>query len=140
MIVCPVLPGPPSFPDWPSVRKKPRGSENAAWMAAQRIVRLKDYAEDYPDLARRLGLDPKTVRTYYRGESGASLEAVATAVRVGGVDAHWLLTGEGLPYQEDVRRAQAAGKDPFVLNALQKAREVVADLERAAGVDAAHDS
>lgn len=107
-------------------------------MAAQRILQLKEYLEEYPALARRLGLDPKTVRTYYRGESGASLEAVAMAVRVGGVSAHWLLTGEGPQYTKGARQEGTAIVDPLVVGALEKARGVVAELERAAGIDAAH--
>lgn len=121
------------------VRKKGRGKDNAGWMAAQRILDLREHAEEYADLARRLGLPSKTLRTYYRGENGASVEAIATVVRVGGVSAHWLLTGEGSPYREDAGTDLPARPNPLLLHALDKARGVVADLERATGIDDAHD-
>ncbi len=120
------------------VRKKARGQQNAGWMAAQRLAGLLNHAETYPELSRRLGLSAKTMRAYYRGEMGASVDAIATAVRVGGVNAHWLLTGDGPRYREEEHRRGPEGLDPLVAGALEKAREVVADLERAAGGGGTH--
>lgn len=114
------------------VLKKSRGPQNAGWVAAQRILELLEKHETYPSLARRIGVDSKTLRAYLRGESGASVDVVAKAVRVGGVNAHWLLTGEGPRYMDTSPSMETAESEPLLVSALEKARGVVEDLSRAA--------
>lgn len=113
--------------------------KRAVRSTAERIFELKKPEEKDSDFARRIGLTPKTLNTYRRGVSGPSIRALATIARTTGVDAHWLVTGEGPRYRSEAQRAAEAGADPRILGALEKARGVVADLERAAGVETHHD-
>lgn len=118
------------------MRKRQRGKNNASWMTSQRLVALQRPDEDLSTLARRLGLDPRTVQAYYRGDSGASVESVEAAVRVGGVSAHWLVTGEGPRYRE-VEEGTPTGKaHRRVMAAIEKAQGILDDLSHAAGLKA----
>lgn len=70
-----------------------------AFQVAHRIISLKHPDESDAAFARRAALSPPVIRHYRSGRRGASVDALHSVVTRLGVNAHWLLTGQGSPYE-----------------------------------------